>query len=96
MAHPIKVEIYDQVYNVAGDLDETYVQELARHVDARMREIAHATQMVDSLKVAVLAALAIADELHSLRESREESRAELRDQARRCLTLVERALKQSA
>ena len=96
MANRIKVEIYDQVYNVAGDLDEAYVQELAQHVDARMREVARATQMVDSLKVAVLAALAIADELHSLRESREESRAELRDRTRRCLTLVERALKQSA
>ena len=40
-----------------------------------MRDIARATGMVDSVKVAVLAALSIADELHSLRESRDAERA---------------------
>jgi hypothetical protein len=46
--------------------------------------------------VAVLAALAIADELHSIRKDRGEHDDLLREQAERCLTLVERALKQTA
>jgi len=46
--------------------------------------------------VAVLSALAIADELHSLRNERETLDGTLREQAERCLTLVERALKQTA
>jgi cell division protein ZapA len=91
-----KVTIYDQPYNIAGDLDPTYVEGLAQTVDAKMREIARATGMVDSVKIAVLAALAISDELETLRRSRNDGRQELRDRAERCLKLVERALQQSA
>ena len=92
----MKVQIYDQTYNVAGDLDPAYVAELARHVDDKMRQIARATGTVDSVRVAVLAALAIADELYSLQQSREDSRKLLREEAKRCLKLIERALHQTA
>jgi cell division protein ZapA (FtsZ GTPase activity inhibitor) len=51
---------------------------------------------VDTQKAAVLAALAIADELHSGLRERGEREDLLREQAERCLTLVERALKQTA
>lgn len=92
----IKVQIYDQTYHVTGDLDPAYVEELARHVDTRMREIARATGTVDSVKVAVLAALSIADELHALQQSRDDGRKALRERAERCLKLVERAIHQTA
>jgi len=92
----VKVEIYDQTYQISGELDEEYVAELARYVDTKMREVAEASKTVDSLRVAVLAALAIADELHSLRHGQEDREGSLRQRAARCLTLVERALKQSA
>ena len=91
-----KVTIYDQTYNIAGDLDPVYVDELAQYVDTKMREVARATGMVDSVKIAVLAALSISDELQTLRRSRNEGRQELRERAERCLKLVERALQQSA
>jgi cell division protein ZapA len=91
-----KVEIYDQTYHVAGDLEPVYVEELAQYVDARMREIARATGTVDSVRVAVLAALSIADELHGLRHSRDEGKDALRQRTERCLKLIERALDQSA
>lgn len=91
-----KVEIYDQTYHVAGDLDPAYLEELAQHVDATMRDIARATGTVDTVKVAVLAALAIADELHAEREgSLEQTSEQLRERAKRCLKLVERALQQT-
>jgi cell division protein ZapA len=92
----MKVEIYDQVYNVAGDLEPAYVEQLAKYVDARMRQIARGTGAVDSVKVAVLAALSIADEFHALRLSREQNEAALRATAERCLKLIDRALQQSA
>lgn len=92
----MKVEIYDQVYNVAGDLEPDYVERLAKYVDLRMRQIARGTGAVDSVKVAVLAALSIADELHALRQSREKNAAALRASAQRCLKLIDRALQQSA
>jgi cell division protein ZapA len=92
----VKVYIYDQTYNVAGDLEPAYVEELAKYVDGRMREIASATGTVDSVKVAVLAALAVADELHTLRKSRQQNNDALRERAERCIKLIERALQQSA
>lgn len=92
----MKVEIYDQVYNVAGDLEPEYVEQLANYVDQRMRQIGRGSGAVDSVKLAVLAALSIADELHSLRQSREKSQAALRANAERCLKLIDRALQQSA
>lgn len=92
VSQSIKVQIFDQTYQIAAGLDPDYVEELAQYVDERMREVARATGTVDSVKVAVLAALAIADELHALRQSREEGREQLRQRAERCLKLVERAI----
>lgn len=66
-AAPIKVEIYDQVYNLRG-VDAEYITTLAEFVDAKMRSVAEQTSTVDSLRLAVLAALNIADEYHILRK----------------------------
>lgn len=96
MSHRVKVEIYDQPYTISGELEPEYVTELARIVDERMREIARASGTVDSVRVAVLAALAIADDLESLRQDHARRDVSVRERAERCLTLVERALKQSA
>jgi cell division protein ZapA len=95
MSAPVKVEIFGQIYAIRGELDEKYVQELAAYVDEKMRAIADATATVDTQKVAVLAALAIADELHSTQKDRGDREELLREQAERCLTLVERALRQT-
>ena len=61
------VEIYDQVYHLRG-VDPVYISELASIVDAKMRAVSAHGGTVDSLRVAVLASLNIADELHSLRQ----------------------------
>jgi cell division protein ZapA len=58
----IQVEIYGQSYNLRGEGEVDYIRDLAAYVDRRMREVADATSTVDSLKVAILAALNIADE----------------------------------
>jgi cell division protein ZapA len=96
MSAPVKVHIFGQTYSIRGELDVTYVQKLAKFVDEKMRAIADATATVDTQKVAVLAALAIADELHGMQRERGDHEELLREQAERCLTLVERALKQTA
>ena len=92
----VKVQIFGQIYTIRGELDERYVQKLAAYVDEKMSAIADVTATIDTQKVAVLAALAIADELHTIRKDRTEEEELLREQAERCLTLVERALKQTA
>ena len=96
MSNRVKVEIYGQSYTLSGDLDEAYVQKLARYVDERMKAVAEATQTVDSVRVAVLAAMAIADDLHTRQNETGHRDDALRDHAEQCLTILERALKQSA
>ena len=65
---PVHVEIYDQVYHLRG-VDPLYIAQLAAMVDKKMRAVSELGGTVDSLRVAVLAALNIADELTSLRQS---------------------------
>ncbi len=62
----VRVEIYDQPYNLRGS-DPDYIFKLAEYVDAKMRAVAEQTSTVDSLRLAVLAALNIADEYHLLK-----------------------------
>jgi cell division protein ZapA len=57
----VRVEIYDQTYQLRGS-DPAYINRLADYVDTKMRLIAQQASTVDSLRVAVLAALNIADE----------------------------------
>lgn len=91
----MKIEIYDQSYSVNADGNEEYLQEVAAYVDEKMREIATATKMVDSLKVAVLASLNIADELFTLRGRQQQIEGPLRKRVEKCVALVEKALEQS-
>jgi cell division protein ZapA len=58
----ITVEIYDQTYHLAGE-NTAHIRDLAKRVDAKMRAVAAQGRTVDSLRVAVLAALNLADEL---------------------------------
>lgn len=91
----IAVEIYDHTYHLRGGTDPQYVQKLAEALDEKMREIADATQTVDSLKVAVLAALTIADEVTRLRQENQELAAMLTEKAESCIKLLDSVLQQS-
>jgi cell division protein ZapA len=70
---PTEVEIFGQTYSVRGEGDPNYLMELARVVDARMREVAAQVSTVDPLKIAILAALNIADEFSRYRKQREDA-----------------------
>ena len=89
----IKVEIYDQAYTVRSDGDPDYLKGLADYVDQRMREISSGTLTVDSRKVAILAALYIADELHQLRKLQEQADEQLATRSSECSEMLDRLLK---
>jgi len=89
----IKVEIYDQAYTVRSDGDPEYLKELAEYVDQRMREISSGTLTVDSRKVAILAALYITDELHSLRKIHDQADEQLATRSAECSEMLDRLLK---
>ena len=65
------VEIFGQTYNVRGEGDPNYLTELARFVDSRMREVAAQVATIDPMKIAILAALNIADEFSRYRKERD-------------------------
>jgi len=67
----VRVEIFDQAYNLRGS-DANYIMKLAEYVDAKMRAVAKQTQTVDTVRLAVLAALNIADEYHLLLKRNQE------------------------
>ena len=64
----VTVEIYDQLYHLSGN-NAPHIHELARQVDAKMRAVAAQGRTADSLRVAVLAALNLADELSQARSA---------------------------
>ena len=66
----VQVEIFDQTYNLRGT-DPEYIEKLAEYVDGKIRAVAEQTSTVDSLRLAVLAALNIADEYHILKRKYE-------------------------
>ncbi len=74
----VHVEIFGQTYAVKAGSDPGYVEALARSVDERMKEVSRASGAVDSLRVAVLAALNLADECQGLRREVEDARRETR------------------
>lgn len=93
----ITVDIYDQTYRLRGS-DRAYVEKLAALVDTKMRAVAAHGRTADSLRVAVLAALNIADELLRLQEQYEavtaspESAAALRSRAHTLTGLLDEVL----
>ena len=65
-AQSVRVDIFDQGYNLRGS-DPEYIGKLAEYVDGKMRAVAEQTATIDSMRLAVLAALNIADEYHILK-----------------------------
>lgn len=95
MTEHITVKIYGESYPLRTVEPAARLEELARHVDARMREVAASGKVVVTSKIAVLAALHIADELFRLRDAPARRPEEPTDVERRLSELartLERAL----
>ena len=89
----VRVEIFDQVYNLRGS-DAGYIVQLAEYVDAKMRAVSQQTATVDSVRLAVLAALNIADELHLLKRRLETPSPEARQRASKLANALDEVLKE--
>ena len=63
-----EVEIYRELYKIVNNAPPEYTQALARYVDEKMKEVSQSTSTVSSTKIAVLAALNIADELFKIKK----------------------------
>jgi len=86
----ITVKIHGQEYTIRADRDPQYVQSIARFVDDRMRDVEREAGQVTSLRVAILSALNIADELFQERESgKADAVHSLEERARRLVATLE-------
>ena len=66
----IRVEIFGKLYELdPGNLSPLEANQLAAYVDAKMKEISEKLGLVDTQKIAVLAALNIAFEMGSKNKS---------------------------
>jgi len=88
----ISVEIHGHRYPIRSTLDEAYVARLASYVDEKMRAAADSAPTGDLLRVAVLTALNVADELFRCRDSSQARNGELAERAGELERLVDRVL----
>jgi len=88
----ISVEIHGQRYPIRSTLDQAYVARLAGYVDEKMRAAADSTPTSDELRLAVLAALNVADELFRCRDATRARSGEIAERAGELEKLVDRVL----
>jgi cell division protein ZapA len=90
----VNVRIYNQTYSIrANDGNIERTQQLAERVDQQMREIAKEALTADSLKVAILAALHIADELEKANNKYEDLNRTLTSRSAECAEVLDQLLK---
>ena len=88
----ISVDIHGQRYPIRSTLDQEYVARLASYVDEKMRAAADSSPTGDSLRLAVLAALNVADELFRCRDVNVARSGEIAERAGELERLVDRLL----
>lgn len=74
----VKVTIVGDEYTVRSELYPEYTRQVAAHVDTAIRRVLQAGPMVESHKAAILAALAITDELFETRKQQQEMAARIK------------------
>ena len=87
-----QVEIFGQTYNVRAEGDSSYIHDLARFVDSRMKEVAERTATVDTTKIAILAALNISDDLYQVQKGRKDDPTNATARAERLIRRLDDAL----
>jgi cell division protein ZapA len=89
----VRVEIFDQAYNLRGS-DPDYILKLAEYVDAKMRAVAAATNTIDTVRLAVLAALNIADEYHLLKKKQDGKGVDYQKRAHQLVHALDEVLRE--
>jgi cell division protein ZapA len=77
MKQRIEVEIYNQTFIVNSEDDELYVREIASYVDQQMRHVGESAKAAMPLRVAIMAALSIADEYHKALQRENDTQKEI-------------------
>ncbi len=89
----VRVEIFDQAYNLRGS-DAAYISKLAEYVDSKMRAVAEATNTIDTVRLAVLAARNIADDYHLLKRKQEGGASDYQKRAHQLASALDELLQE--
>jgi len=89
----VKVTIYGQEYTIKAPADASYIKNIAEFVDERMREVQEelSTPQVPA-KIAILAAMNIADELFTRNKDYDNMQHEVEGKVSNLLEIVEEAI----
>ena len=88
----VEVEIYGQSYSLKGEGNREYINRLASYVDKKMKEVTQRTPTVDSLKVAILAALNIADEYLQIQDKDDDYVGQIAEKTEALAEMLEQEL----
>ncbi|MBI4639312.1 MAG: cell division protein ZapA [Candidatus Tectomicrobia bacterium] len=87
-----KVTIFGRSYTIKGDADPDHIREIADYVDNKMREISARAPTISSSKLAILAALNIAEDLYQLREQEKAKKHYIEQKTTALLSLLDERL----
>jgi cell division protein ZapA len=90
----VKVNIFGEDYPIKGDTDTFYIQKVANYVDQKMKEVAERMSNKLPLRVAVLAAMSITDELFKEKEEKERKLKDVEVKSQSLLDLLDERLSQ--
>ena len=85
-----RVEIAGDEYTIRSEASEEYTRECARYVNETIDQIMSRGRLVEAHKAAILAAMALADQLFQAREEAETVREALAERSARLLAEIER------
>jgi cell division protein ZapA len=90
----VKVNIFGEDYPIKGDSETFYIQKVANYVDLKMKEVADRMSNKLPLRVAVLAAMSITDELFKEKEEKENKLKDVEVKSQSLLDLLDERLSQ--
>jgi cell division protein ZapA (FtsZ GTPase activity inhibitor) len=88
----VRVKIYDREYSFRTSGDPERLKELCANLDRRMREIAESSGAVDTLKLAVLVALNLQDDLQRLRDELKKLDDSISRRSLACVSMLDRII----
>lgn len=88
----VNVSIYGNKYNIKGDAPEEYILKLAEFVNTKMEEVGKNIQSSNSLQVAILAALNIADEYFQLKKMNSGADNKIEEKTKEIISLLDDGL----
>ncbi len=88
----VKVNIYGQTYNIRGDAPPEYILELAEYVNSKMEEVALNVTSANSLQIAILVSLNIADEYFQLKKLNVGIEGVIEEKTREIISMLDEGL----